>query len=510
MLSLSESISTTRLIRIALAFGLGLLVLLLLWGLLLVTETGLSVWERLDRGPAWFFWIYVLGFAGITSVGGYVLWKLLRPRRRVQTGAARAPKTITRESVEERIRVGEAQGIDLSEVRRELALLRERKEAGKIQVSFFGEISCGKSSLIKALLPEAELVINVRGGTTREVSDYHWQSASGDELVLTDMPGTNEVGAGLDAMARDEALRSHVVVYVCEGDLTRSQHDDLQALVELGKPCIVALNKTDRYRQDEVSELLGRIRSRLGGRARVELVAVQAGGKREVLLVHPDGREETVVRDMPPRVGQLAEALQRHLDTDPEVLDQLRDASVFVLVDRRLDEAQATFRRERAQAITTSYSRKAMVGAMAAITPGSDLLIQGYLGVAMVKEISALYQVSVRQMDTEVFLQLIQKKVARTTAIMLALAGNALKSFPGIGTLAGGIAHAVAYGMIFDALGRALAQSLETRGDLRPAQAAQAFEERLSEDLEASARRFARLALELRREGRPKEKSPAG
>jgi uncharacterized protein len=324
------------------------------------------------------------------------------------------------------------------------------------------------------------------------------------------MPGTNEVGAGLDALARDEALRSHVVVYVCEGDLTRSQHDDLQALLELGKPCIVVLNKTDRYRQGEVAQLVARIQGRLGGRSRVDLVAVQAGGEREALLVHPDGREETVVRAMAPRVDQLAEALQRHLDTDPGVLEELRDASVFVLVDRRLDEAEARFRRERAAAITTSYSRKAMIGAMAAITPGSDLVIQGYLAVAMVKELSALYEVPVRQMDTDVFLQLIQKKVARTTAIMLAVAGNALKSFPGLGTLAGGIAHAAAYGMIFDALGRALAHSLESRGDLRPAQAAQVFEERLSEDLEASARRFARLALELRREGRPGEKTSAG
>lgn len=504
-----EPISTTRLIRIVLALGLGLLVLLLLWGLLILTETGLSVWERLDRGPDWFFWVYVLGFAAISGVGGTLLWKLLRPRRRLAKGGERAARAVNRESVEARIRAAEEQGLDLAEVRRELALLQRRKEAGKIQVSFFGEISCGKSSLIKALLPGAELAINVRGGTTREVRDYHWQSPGGDELILTDMPGTNEVGAGLDNLARDEALRAHVVVYVCEGDLTRSQHDDLRALIELGKPCIVVLNKTDRYRQEELSQLIERISSRLGTQVRVDLVAVQAGGQREVLLVHPDGREESVVRDMAPRVDQLALALQRHLDTDPGVLEQLRDTSVFVLVDRRIDEAQASFRRERARAITTSYSRKAMIGAMAAVTPGSDLIIQGYLGVAMVKEITALYEVPIRQMDTEVFLQLIQKKVARTTAIMLAVAGNALKSFPGLGTLAGGIAHAAAYGMIFDALGRALAHSLESRGDLRPAQAAQVFEEQLSEDLEASARRFARLALELRREERPREKSKA-
>lgn len=500
---MSQPISTSRLIRLILALGLGLLVLLLLWGMLILTDTGLDVWAKLHRGPDWFFWLYAAGFLAISGTGGYLLLKLLRPFRRGAKAPGRpSAEALTREAIDSRIREAESQGLDLAEARRELALLQKRKEGGKIQVSFFGEISSGKSSLIKALLPAAEMEISVRGGTTREVHDYRWQSPGGDELILTDMPGTNEVGAGLDAMAREEALRSHVVVYVCEGDLTRSQLDDLQALVDLGKPCIVVLNKTDRYRQDEVAQILERIRGRLQGRERVQLAAVQAGCRREVLLVHPDGREETVERDLPPRVDQLTQALQRQLDTDPQVLEQLRDTSVFVLVNRRLDEAQESYRRERAAIITRSYSRKAMIGAMAAVTPGSDLIIQGYLGVAMVKELSALYEVPVRQMDSDLLLKLIQKKVARTTAIMLAVAGNALKSFPGIGTLAGGIAHAAAYGMIFDALGRALAQTLESRGDLRPAQAAQIFEEQLSEDLEASARRFARLALELRREGR--------
>ena len=53
--------------------------------------------------------------------------------------------------------------------------------------------------------------------------------------------------------------------------------------------------------------------------------------------------------------------------------------------------------------------------------------------------------------------------------------------------------------MIFHALGRAVAASMESRGALRPAQAAQVFEEHLSENLQTSARRFARLALDLRK-----------
>ena len=496
-------LTTSQLIRIGLAIGAALLLILLLWALLFVTDTAFSVLERLNRGPAWFLYLYGAGFLAVVAPGATMLWRLLRPRH---GGPSRAEpeRPLTQEELEAQLAKAKGAGVDVAGVQRELALHARRKAAGKIHVSFFGEISSGKSSLIQALLPGANVAIAASGGTTRDVGAYHWKSPSGDELVLTDMPGTNEVGAGLDDMSRAEALRSHVVVYVCDGDLTRTQYEELQSLLALGKPCIVALNKTDRYRREELDLVLGRLRERLGRTARVDLVAVQAGGQREAVRVLPDGTEEAVVLDMPPRVDDLREALQRHLDEDPQVLERLRDSSVFVLAARTLDEAQRRHHTERAAEITTSYARKAMIGAMAAVAPGSDLVIQGYLGVTMVKALSNLYEVPVRQMDTDLLLELVQKRVARSTTIMLAVLGNALKAFPGVGTLAGGLVHAAAYGMIFESLGRAVAESMGSRGALRPAQAAQVFEEHLSEDLRTSARRFARLALDLKREVREK------
>jgi hypothetical protein len=167
-------------------------------------------------------------------------------------------------------------------------------------------------------------------------------------------------------------------------------------------------------------------------------------------------------------VDELGRALQRYLDEDPAVLERLRDSSVFVLVARRLDDAEQLHRRERARALTTSYLRKAMVGAMAAITPGSDLVIQGYLGVSFVRDLAKLYDIPVCRIDTDLLLELVQKRVVRSTTIMFAVVGNALKAFPGVGTLMGGLANAAAYGMMFESLGKAVAASLESRGVLRP------------------------------------------
>lgn len=494
-------LKTSQLIRTALAVGVALLLLLLIWALLFLTDTAFSVLERLNRSPAWFLYLYGAGFLAVVGVGLFMLWRLLRPSRARPAGDEPG-RPLTEEELAARLAKAKEAGVDVGGAQRELAQLAKRKAAGKIHVGFFGEISSGKSSLIQALLPGASLAVAASGGTTREVAEYHWRSPSGDELILTDMPGTNEVGAGLDDLARGEALRSHVVVYVCDGDLTRSQFEDLRSLLALGKPCIVALNKADRFRREELDLILARLRQRVGEAARVDLVAVQAGCQREALRVLPDGREELVVVDVPPRVDDLREALQHHLDEDPEVLERLRDSSVFVLATRTLDEAERRHRAERAAEITRSYSHKAMIGALAAVAPGSDLVIQGYLGVTMVRALSDLYKIPARQMDTDLLLELVQKRVARSTTILLAVLGNALKAFPGMGTVAGGLVHAAAYGMIFESLGRAVAESMESRGALRPAQAAQVFEERLSEDLRTSARRFARLALDLKGEGR--------
>jgi hypothetical protein len=169
---------------------------------------------------------------------------------------------------------------------------------------------------------------------------------------------------------------------------------------------------------------------------------------------------------------------------------------VFELVAQRLDEKEAEHRRERAGELIRSYTRKAIVGALAAVSPGADVLIQGYLGTGLVRDLCEVYGIPAKEIDVGRLLKLSQGYVGRSLPILLAVAGNALKAFPGVGTIAGGLTHAVAYGLIFDALGNGLRASLDEGGELRPAAAARKFQESLGEDLGARTVRIARLALE--------------
>lgn len=488
-----------RSLRILIAMAVLVLGLAALLLLLTISELTLNIQAHLDAAPVWLRvgWWALLGGVGLLLT--WLLWRLLRQPAPPEAEPDIQVDMPDEGDVDAAIEQAEALGADASQARRELAELARRRDSGAIHVALFGEISTGKSALIQALLPDAEVRSNVLGGTTRELKRYTWTSAGGDELIVTDMPGTNEVDGALDALAADEATRAHIVVYVTDGDVSRSQHESLQALLELGKPLILALNKTDRFSRDELELLSERLRSVIDAHENSEFVQVSAAVQREVLVVRPEGSETTETRPLPPRIDALAAALQRLIDGRQDILDRLRDSATFVLATQQLDRAIATSRREKADALVDAYAAKAVVGAMAAITPGSDLLIQGYLGTRMVQELAKLYDTRVGKVDTELLLKLVQEHVAKAHTLLLAVAGNALKAFPGVGTLAGGALHAIAYGIIFRTLGRALTTTLATRGELHPRQTAKLFEETLGGNMETSARSIARLVVEQAR-----------
>jgi len=475
--------------KIVLALGVALAFLLLLVVILLLTDVGFRVNEHLQQAPAWFNLLYLSGIGLLALPFGWWIWRLLSPKKKKAIQPDITPPSET--SIAHRLEQAQAAGIVTSEAETTRATLEADRQTGLIRIALFGEISSGKSSLLTALLPEIEVVRDVIGGSTREIESYRWTSNAGDQLIVVDMPGLNEVGESLSGQTRKEALRAHIVIYLCDGDLTRDQQQELDALLALDKPTILALNKMDRYQPDELALLKTQLSQKNPGVQAV--VSIRTGGERLVIVQRPDGSEQQQTRPLPPQLNELRLALQRLIDSDTEMLDQLRDISLFTLISRQLDKAEAEQRSVKAQAIVGSYTKKAVFGALAAVTPGTDLIIQSYLGTKMIKELSTLYDYPVRKIDSELLIELAQKHLAQKHTLVLALAGNALKAFPGIGTLSGGVMHAIAYGLIFDSLGRAVSESLASRGELHPLPTVSIFKEYLGEDLGPTAQRIAKL-----------------
>lgn len=491
----------TARIRWLIAGLIVLMMLLFLLFLFFATKNFLDLWDRLQQLPEWMFYTYsgVVGLIVISSI--WVVYRLLSGGKSPAPATVPQPPKITEAIITQEIQQIEAAGMDTTELHQELETLHERKEAGQIHIAFFGDVSTGKSSIIKALLPAAGVEISLRGGSTREVNEYAWETVAGDKLLLTDLPGRNEAEGTLDEAARDEAVRAQIVVYVTDSDLSRSQYTDIQELASFGKPMVLAINKRDQYTRDEQQQLAQRIQSRFSNQSNKhikapQVVFIQSGGVEEVLRVYPDGREETVQRPRKVDVSALANYLQDAIDDRLEWLSQLRDASVFHLVKTKLDSTKIEFRQQEAEKIVRSGTMKAILGALASVSPGTDLVVQGVIGTRMVQELCKLYDSPMSSLDIDQFLNFSQGQLNKSIPVLLAVAGNGLKAFPGIGTVAGGLVHAVAYGLIFDALGHAVAHTLEQRGKLKTAPAVATFQEMLSGNLEERTKTFARLVID--------------
>ncbi|MDJ0940384.1 MAG: 50S ribosome-binding GTPase [Woeseiaceae bacterium] len=487
-----------RFIRVAIAVAILVVFIVATGGLLYVTDAALRVWDRLSEGPAFLLYTYVAVMAFIVIAAIVLIWRLVI-RRRIEPPRPEVVKPLTRDDIESRLRHAESAGVDVESAQEELQELASRREAGSIHLCFFGEVSTGKSSLIKALVPEADVTIDVVGGSTDDIRHYRWRSTEGQEILLTDVPGTGGHDEGFDELALEEARRSHVVLFVCDSDLTRAETDAVRALIGLGKPLVLVMNKADRFSVEEQATLMQRLLERLegiGGEVgRDRVVAVSAGGEVDVIERADDGSESVSRRQRPADIGVLVVAINRLLDV-AEPLDLRRDRAVFALAADKLAEAEAVYRVQRSEQIIRNSTRKAVVGSLAAISPGTDILIQGYIGTSMTQELCKLYGAAPRDLDIEEFLNLSQSRVGRALPLTLAVAGNGLKAFPGIGTVAGGFVHAVAYGLIFDALGRSLVLTLSRHGELVPEIAAKEFEEGISEHIEAGVKRIAKMALD--------------
>ena len=482
-------------LRYLLAAGVVLLFLLLVVITGMAGDTLLALWEKLQNAPWYIGGLFITILLIFSAGSAIILWKLLRPAK--QSAAAKKP--IDESSLQQRIEAAAESGIEIESAKEELRKLRQRRQTGKLYIALTGNISTGKSSLVNSLLPNAQATSEVTGGTTRDITEFHWVTPSGDEVILIDMPGLQDaVSQGLSDSARNEAMRAHLVIYLCDSDLTRQQIKELKLLAELKKPLILALNKSDWYSDEERKKILERLRQHTSEIDDITVVAIRTQTEKEVVVKRPDGTESTELRRIEADIKELARALQRRIDNNPERLEQLRDSAIFTLAARNLDEAELRQRVEKGQRLVRNHTRSAVVGAMAAISPGTDILIQGALGISLVKSLCSLYDVPVSQLEIDRLLKLGQTRLNRHIALIMAVLGNAMKAFPGLGTLAGGALHAVTYGMIFDALGRSLNETLASRGELAPLPVINRFTENLGDQLEKSTGNIIRLVLETK------------
>ncbi|HWU76264.1 MAG TPA: DUF697 domain-containing protein [Rhodanobacter sp.] len=312
--------------------------------------------------------------------------------------------------------------LDFSRVESMLA----RIERGELHVAVFGRVSTGKSALGNALLGRAAFRVGVLHGTTTDAEHAILDEARHDDLVLIDTPGINELdGESRERLAFDVAEVSDLVIFVCDGDLTREELDALKTLATTQRPLLLALNKADRYGTDELTDLLDHLRLHVSGLVRPEdvlAVAAQPAAQQRI-EVDSHGHEQTHRHIPPPDVAALRERLLTIAAREGKTLSAI---NAGLHAGRLTDQVSARIAQTR-QAVAAKLIRHYCLAKGVAVAlnpiPVADLLAAAGLDAAMVVQLSRVYGLPLTRSESGRLVAVISAQLA---ALMGAIWGMQL------------------------------------------------------------------------------------
>ena len=312
---------------------------------------------------------------------------------------------------------GREQGL----LRGELTLLDrqlQRLEHKVLRLAFFGRVGVGKSSLINALVGQRLLETDVAHGSTRRQQAVTWPlKLDGLQRVeLIDTPGIDEIdAAGRSRLATRVAMGVDLVLLVIDSDLTRCDRDALETLQASGKPVRLVLNRSDRWPEEQLPELLASIRSRLP--SDLPLTAVAAAPRRPML--DADGRVRSSAA--PARVSPLKDQLVDQFQREGELLlalQSLRQADRFQHQRQHLRLRQ---HRRSAQGLIGRYA--ATKATAVAVNPLMALDLAGGLAcdTGLVLQLCRLYGLPLTPSATRQLLQQLSGQNALLGGVQLGL-----------------------------------------------------------------------------------------
>jgi uncharacterized protein (DUF697 family)/GTPase SAR1 family protein len=450
--------------------GVLLLVALAFIGFLLVSLA--SHYQNLrEQTPIWAtVYLATVGIGCVVLISltawiGFKLWWRSRQKRARQQLRAHNPSELTPQQQEVEFAKNlddiERLGADAisPDVRRELDQvvdrLKERRESERLEIIAFGSISSGKSSLLNALCGSEIFATDAGGGTTIRRSEVPWPGL--ENVLLVDTPGLGEIDGEEHVRVAAEAARdADMVLLVVDGPLRESEFGLVKRLGEMEKRLVVCLNKIDWYDESDRSTLLGQIRQQLTNFVDSrDVLAVQASPvSRQRVRVLPSG--ETLQEDVEVS-ADIADLADRMLAIAGSESRELLLANLLLQSRGVVDDARDRVRLaldQRARSVIDKYMWGAAGAAAVSPLPILDLLAGSAISAKMVLELAKVYHQKI-DMDAAVSLlaQLTKNLVGilgagLATPAVAAVIASALKTVPGIGTVAGGVLQGTVQALI--------------------------------------------------------------
>ncbi|HEY0231540.1 MAG TPA: GTP-binding protein [Dokdonella sp.] len=288
-------------------------------------------------------------------------------------------------------------------------------ERGELHIAVFGRVSVGKSALANALLGENAFSVGVLHGTTRDATQRHWQEVAGSGVHLIDTPGIEELdGEAREKLAFEVAGVADLVIFVVDGDMTQREREALQLLARTERPLLLALNKSDRYGDDERERLLERLREHAQGLVRTDdVVAISAQpAPLKRIRVADDGSEHIELAERLPDLDALRERLTAVVAYEGKTLAAL-NASLFAgRVSDQVGARIAEARRDLAANVIRQYCLAKSVAVALNPIPVADLLAAGALDAALVMHLGRVYGLPLTKAEASSLIVVISAQLA--------------------------------------------------------------------------------------------------
>lgn len=300
----------------------------------------------------------------------------------------------------------------------------DKIEHGHLHISAFGRVSTGKSSLLNALIGKEKFSVSPLHGETRHSSMQSWHELEAGGVFLIDTPGLDEAGGEeREALAREVAGRSDLVIFVVDGDITDTELDALKVAITQGRPILLVLNKADLYTHDERNALLQSLRTKTEGILDPEHIVAAAAQPRPQIVVETDasGNETETRRERAPDVEVLRVKLWDILEAEGKTLAAL-NASLFAAdlsdqVGRRILAARS----ELGEKLVRTYCIAKGIAVAFNPVPVADLFAAAFIDVGMVVHLSKVYDLPLNKKEAGSIVRVIMAESAALMGTVWAL-----------------------------------------------------------------------------------------
>ena len=152
-------------------------------------------------------------------------------------------------------------------------LLKDNNQNKSIRVTIIGKPNVGKSTLINSMLNEDRLITCDESGTTRDAIEISWYYKE-QKISLIDTAGIRRrtrVKEKIEKLSYEDSLKavrfSEVCVLLFDATKKQLEKQDINIaahVIEEGRALIIALNKIDLIKQDELHEIKDEILYQIG------------------------------------------------------------------------------------------------------------------------------------------------------------------------------------------------------------------------------------------------------